>query len=105
MSRDAERAIGKANGDVVRTLGLMLKDRRGMMQFRAARALIDLELGRRRCEVDAKRAGNSRVGALKTVVSRLEECSNAELKYIAALCLRIAAEKAGTLPPVRPRST
>jgi len=97
---DVVRAAGKAEGEVVGTLTMMLKDNRGMMRFRAARSLIGLNLGRKRAEIEAIRAEESRSGWLETVLTILKERSHVELKSVGELCLQLAEEKRNLPQPV-----
>ena len=102
---DVARSATQADGEVVRTLTLMLKDERKMVRLRAARSLIDLKLTRKRAELVAIRAEKTRSGWRETVLAILQERSHVELKSLGELCLQIAEEKRNSPQPVRPRST
>ena len=102
---DVARSVAQADGEVVRTLTLMLKDERKMVRLRAARSLIDLKLTRKRAELVAIRSEKTRSGWLETILAILQERSHVELKSLGELCLQIAEEKRNSPQPVRPRST
>ena len=102
---DVARSVAQADGEVVRTLTLLLKDERKMVRLRAARSLIDLKLTRKRAELVAIRAEKTRSGWLETILAILQERSHVELKSLGELCLQIAEEKRNSPQPVRPRST
>ena len=102
---DVARSVAQADGEVVRTLTLLLKDERKMVRLRAARSLIDLKLTRKRAELVAIRAEKTRSGWRETVLAILQERSHVELKSLGELCLQIAEEKRNSPQPVRPRST
>ena len=102
---DAVRSATQAEGEVVRTLTLMLKDERKMVRLRAARSLIDLKMTRKWAEVVAIRAEKTQSGWLDTVLAILQERSHVELKSVGELCLQLAEEKRNSPQPVRPRST
>ena len=102
---DAVRSATQAEGEVVRTLTLMLKDERKMVRLRAARSLIDLKLTRKWAEAVAIRAEETQSGWLETVLAILEERTHVELKSLGELCLRLAEDSRNSPQPVRPRST
>ncbi len=102
---DAVQSATQAEGEVVRTLTLMLKDERKMVRLRAARSLIDLKLTRKWAEAVAIRAEETGSGWLDTVLAILQERSHVELKSLGELCLRLAEDSRNSPQPVRPRST
>ena len=101
VREDAARSATQAEGEVVRTLTLMLKDERKMVRLRAARSLIDLKLTRKW----AIRAEETGSGWRDTVLAILQERSHVELKCVGELCVQLAEEKRNSPQPVRPRST
>ena len=100
VREDAKLSGRKADGEMVGTLTLMLRDGRDTIRIRSARLLFEHRLDRGRAELAAKRAEKERSGWLKTVLTILRGRNHDELKSLGDLCLHLAAERRGSPQPV-----